>query len=97
MISASLNRATEEDANKYYSEGASKLTNIINTPGYTPETAVVQADLQKIIQARVDRVINDTAVFGKREEKDVLEDLSQGKTLAASAANLDPGELKEKS
>ncbi|MDU0204474.1 MULTISPECIES: hypothetical protein [Paenibacillus] len=92
----SLNRATQEDANKYYSEGAAKLTDIINTPGYTPESVTAQVDLEKVIQTRIDRVINDTAVFGKREEKDVLEDLRQGKTLAASAANLDPGELKEK-
>ncbi|MCY9661419.1 hypothetical protein P5G65_24575 [Paenibacillus chondroitinus] len=92
----SLNRATQEDANKYYSEGAAKLTDIINAPGYTPESVTAQADLEKVIQTRIDRVINDTAVFGKREEKDVLEDLRQGKTLAASAANLDPGELKEK-
>jgi hypothetical protein len=92
----SLNRATQEDADKYYSEGAAKLTDIINTPGYTPESVTAKADLQKLIDSRINFVINDTAVFGKKEEKDVLEDLRQGKTLAASAANLDPGELKEK-
>ncbi|MBP1963963.1 hypothetical protein [Paenibacillus aceris] len=91
-----LHRATQEDANKSYSEGASKLADIINTPGYQPESAEVQADLQKLIDYRVNRVVNDTAVFGKKEEKDVLEDLRQGKTLVASAASLDPGELKEK-
>ncbi|MDR6878493.1 hypothetical protein [Bacillus sp. 3255] len=93
----SLHRATQEEANKYYSEGAAKIADIINTPGYQPASASqAKADLEQVITNRINHVINDTAVFGKKEEKDVLADLRQGKTLVASATSLDPGELKEK-
>jgi len=92
----SLNRATQADADKAYAEGSAKLAAIINTPGYTPAVSNQTADLQSIINNRISRVINDTAVFGSKEEKDVLDDLSQGKTLVQSAAKLDSGELKEK-
>ncbi|MFC5450537.1 hypothetical protein [Paenibacillus aestuarii] len=92
----SLNRATQEEADKAYADGAAKLTDIINTPGYAPASTTQTVDLESIINNRISRVINDTAVFGSKDEKDVLADLSQGKTLVQSAAKLDSGELKEK-
>lgn len=54
-------------------------------------------DLNKLVANRISRVVADTAFFARKDEKDVWDDLHQGKTLVASAANLDPGELKEKS
>lgn len=83
-----MGHTAQEDANKSYAEAVSKLAGILNTPGYQPESNhAVQADLQKVIQTRIDRVINDAAVLVK-EERDVREDLRQGKTLVASAARL---------
>ncbi|MEW9699382.1 hypothetical protein [Paenibacillus sp. SI8] len=97
QFEVSMNRATQADADKSYAEAAAKISNIISTPGYQPEKAQPAAtDLEKLVSVRIDRIINDTAFYANKDVQDVLDDLHQGKTLVASAASLDAGELKDK-